>query len=106
GTAEALRANMAEVVEIVAYQNSAPPDLPDRLAAAWPFEVATLMSGSAATRLATALSAAGLPRVPVLAIGPSTAHAAHEVGLPVAGVARTHDQQGLVDAVQRWLATR
>jgi uroporphyrinogen III methyltransferase/synthase len=61
-------------------------------------DVALLMSGSAAR----ALAATGA-RVPVLAIGPQTAAEARAAGLEVAGVAATHDLDGLVEALRsRW----
>jgi uroporphyrinogen-III synthase len=58
-------------------------------------DVALLMSGSAAR----ALAATGA-RVPVVAIGPQTAAEASAVGLDVAGVAATHDLDGLVEALR------
>ena len=57
-------------------------------------DLAVLMSGSAAR----ALAATGA-RIPVVAIGPQTAAAAREAGLEVVAEARTHDLDGLADAV-------
>lgn len=57
-------------------------------------DVALLMSGSAAR----ALAATGA-RIPVVAIGPQTAAEAQEAGLEVVAVARTHDLDGLVEAL-------
>ena len=57
-------------------------------------DVALLASASAAR----AFAATGA-RMPVVAIGPQTAAEAVEQGLEVAAVARTHDLDGLVEAV-------
>jgi uroporphyrinogen-III synthase len=64
------------------------PEVPDS-------DLALLMSGSAAR----ALAATGA-RVPVVAIGPQTAAAAQAAGLEVAGVAASHDLDGLVEALR------
>jgi len=101
-TVDALRASMAEVVDVVAYRNVAPPDLPGALQAAWPVDLATLLSGSAARRLLAGLLAAGLSRVPCVVIGPSTARAARELGLSVVGVADPPGVPGVIEAVRRW----
>lgn len=58
-------------------------------------DLALLASASAAR----AFAATGA-RVPVIAIGPQTAAAARELGLDVAGVAETHDVEGLLDVVR------
>jgi uroporphyrinogen-III synthase len=58
-------------------------------------DIALLMSGSAAR----ALAATGA-RLPVVAIGPQTAAEARAAGLEVAGVAATHDLDGLVEALR------
>ena len=58
-------------------------------------DVALLMSGSAAR----ALAAMGA-HMPIVAIGPQTAAEAREAGLDVAGVAVTHDLDGLVEALR------
>jgi len=58
-------------------------------------DVALLMSGSAAR----ALAATGA-HMPIVAIGPQTAAEAREAGLDVAGVAVTHDLDGLVEALR------
>jgi uroporphyrinogen III methyltransferase / synthase len=57
-------------------------------------DVAILASASAAR----ALAATGA-RMPVVAIGPQTAAEAAEHGLEIAAVARSHDLDGLVEAV-------
>jgi uroporphyrinogen-III synthase len=54
-------------------------------------DVALLMSGSAARALRT--------RMPVIAIGPQTAAEARAAGHDVVAVARTHDVDGLLDAL-------
>lgn len=54
-------------------------------------DVALLMSGSAARALRT--------RMPVVAIGPQTAAEARAAGHEVVAVARTHDVDGLIDAL-------
>jgi uroporphyrinogen-III synthase len=58
-------------------------------------DVALLMSGSAARALASAAA-----RIPVVAIGPQTAAEAQKAGLAVVAVARSHDIDGLVDALR------
>jgi len=57
-------------------------------------DLALLASASAAR----AFAATGA-RLPVVAIGPQTAAAALELGLDVAGVAESHDVEGLLDVV-------
>lgn len=54
-------------------------------------DVALLMSGSAARALRT--------RMAVIAIGPQTAEEARDAGHEVVAVARTHDVDGLIDAL-------
>lgn len=94
--ADALRARGANVLEVVAYRNVAPPGHAARLRAVLPVDATPLLSGSAARRLADALGGdvSGLGRV--LAIGPSTARVARDVGLPVHAVASPHTVGGLV----------
>ncbi|MGZ8715826.1 MAG: uroporphyrinogen-III synthase [Gaiellaceae bacterium] len=58
-------------------------------------DLALLASASAAR----AFAATGA-RMPVVAIGPQTAAAARELGLDVAGVAESHDVEGLLDVVR------
>jgi len=104
GTVEQLRATGAEVVDVIAYQNVAPEGLPATLAAAWPVDAVTLLSGSAARRFAEAVRAAGITvAVPVVVIGPSTEVVAREVGLGVTAVAEPHSVAGVVRAVERCL---
>ncbi|MBW1880916.1 MAG: uroporphyrinogen-III synthase [Deltaproteobacteria bacterium] len=104
GTVERLRATGAEVVEVVAYRNVAPEGLPEHLAAAWPVDAVTLLSGSAARRMAEATRAAGITvDIPVVVIGPSTAEVAREVGLAVSAIAEPHSVEGVVRGVVRCL---
>jgi uroporphyrinogen-III synthase len=58
-------------------------------------DLALLASASAAR----AFAATGA-RIPVVAIGPRTAAAARELGLDLAGVAESHDVEGLLDVVR------
>jgi uroporphyrinogen-III synthase len=96
-TAAALRAAGAELVEVTAYRNIAPDGFAAALRAAWPVDAVTLMSGSAARRLAEA----GLPLegVRIVVIGPSTARECAAVGIPVHAVAERPDVEALVAAV-------
>ncbi len=58
-------------------------------------DLALLASASAAR----AFAATGA-RIPVVAIGPRTAAAALELGLDLAGIAESHDVEGLLDVVR------
>ena len=100
-TADALRDRGAMVHEAIAYHNVEPTHFAERLQAALPVDATTLMSGSAAMRVAN--------RVPqdarwklgrVVVIGPSTLASAQEVGLAVHGMAQPHSVAGLVSALQ------
>ena len=64
-------------------------------------DLVVLASASAAR----AFAATGA-RIPAVVIGPQTAAAAREHGVEVVAEAETHDLDGLVDAVERALATR
>ena len=102
--ADALRSRGATVHDIIAYRNVEPNDARTRLREALPVQATTLLSGSAATRLAGLIpheerSSLGH----VVAIGPSTAAAAESVGLRVHGVASPHTLQGLLDALAELL---
>lgn len=103
GTTEALRGAGAELTEIVAYRNAVPPDAAERLTRALPVDFVTLLSGSAARRLADALTRAGktLGKARIVAIGPSTAAAARAAGLEVHAVAATHTVEAVAEAVQQ-----
>jgi uroporphyrinogen III methyltransferase/synthase len=64
-------------------------------------DLVVLASGSAARSFA----ALGAP-LPVISIGPQTTRAARAVGLEVVAEARTHDLDGLVDAVVQACSSR
>lgn len=95
-TADRLREAGADVVEVVCYRNVAPDGHAELLAAALPVDVTLLLSGSAARRLARAHVGAAASLGRILAIGPSTAEVADEVGLPVHGVATPHTLEALL----------
>lgn len=104
GTNVGLLGSGARVVDVVAYENVAPHGIVARLAAALPVAATTLMSGSAAERLAAALDPArGREIGKVVCIGPSTAEVAGRVGLPIDAVASTHTLPGVVEATLRVL---
>lgn len=102
GTREAL-ASRGALVEVTAYTNHAPPGLPELLAAATPIDLVIVTAASIARRLARAWPGAARP--PVVSIGPSTTEAAREVGLVVVGEAAPPGVDGLLRAVDDWLAT-
>ena len=74
----------------------------------------TFTSGSTVRHVVEGLATAGIPlatldpttRPQIVCIGPVTAAAARECGLPVDAVAATHDDAGLVDALLRSLSRR
>jgi uroporphyrinogen-III synthase len=99
---EGLQLAGADVVEVVAYENAAPSGYANRLRAVLPVDATTLLSGSAAERLAEAIPADQhhhLGRVVV--IGPSTEKAARDSGLPVHAMAEPHTVSGVVAALAR-----
>jgi uroporphyrinogen-III synthase len=98
-TAEALREAGAIVHEVVCYHNVAPPGHLERLRAALPVDVTLLLSGSAAQRLRRAHPGDPSQLGRILAIGPSTAKVAEEVGLPVHGIAEPHSLEALLGLV-------
>jgi uroporphyrinogen-III synthase len=102
GTREALAAR-GPLVEVVAYHNHAPPDLPGSLAAAAPIDLVVVTAASIARRLASAWSAG--PPPPIVSMGPSTSEAAREVGLRVVGEAAPPGVDGVVRALDDWLVT-
>lgn len=103
-TTSALVAAGAEVVDIVAYENSAPLRYPEHLRASLPVHATTLMSGSAAERVADAVPEADRGKLGrIVAIGPSTVKVARERGLAIDAVAEPHTLGGVVDAVRRLL---
>jgi uroporphyrinogen-III synthase len=97
-----LRARGGNVVEFVCYENHAPAGHVAQLKAALPVDVTTLLSGSAAERLARAIPPADQAALgKLVVIGPTTAEVARRCGLEVHGVAERHDLDGLVAAVRR-----
>ena len=93
-------------VDVVAYDNVAPDGHRARLRSALPVAATTLMSGSAARRLAAALPAGADSLGSVVCIGPSTAAAARGAGLPVHAVADPHSVAGLMDALNTLFVSR
>ncbi len=89
--ADELGADFLPLYRTVALQPEQPPE----------GELVVLASASAAR----AFGATGA-RIPAVVIGPQTAAAAREHGVEVVAEAETHDLDGLVDAVERALATR
>ncbi|MEN0067595.1 MAG: uroporphyrinogen-III synthase [Myxococcota bacterium] len=101
-TRDALRAAGAELLDVVAYENVAPEGYESRLRNILPVAATTLLSGSAAERLADALSERERRRAGrIVCLGPSTAQVAHRFGLEVAAVARPHTVSGLLEALVR-----
>ena len=101
-TAEALRAAGAEVDEAIAYRNVQPSDFAARLADALPVDCTTVLSGSAARRLAAQVPSDQRWRLGrVVVIGPTTLGVAESVGLEVHGMARPHTLSGVAEAVER-----
>ena len=101
-TADALRAAGALVTEVDAYDNVAPPNFIEELLTRLPVDATTLMSGSAARRLAAAVPPEQRHRLGKIAvIGPSTSHTARARGLKVHAMARPHSVSGIVNAVRQ-----
>jgi uroporphyrinogen-III synthase len=93
GTRDALAAAGARLHDVVAYENREPPGLREALTAAPAVDIVVLAAPSAAQRVGRFLRGA-LPEA--LALGPTTAAAAREIGFqPVTTVAIDR----LVDAV-------
>lgn len=104
-TAAGLRAAGATVFDVVAYENAAPHGHADRLLRALPVAATTLLSSSAADRVADVVPAADHGRLGwIVVIGPSTAAAALARGLPVHAVADPHTVPGVVAALRARLA--
>ena len=99
-TADRLRSRGAEVFECIAYRNVEPAGLSERLANALPVDCTTLMSGSAARRVADQVPVDERWRLGrVAVIGPSTKKVCEQVGLTVHATASPHSVAGLVQAV-------
>lgn len=102
--AAALRAAGAEVNEVKAYQTKEAPLEPDRVreALAGGVDGLTFTSPSTVTGFRSAHGRAGLrwpPSAPAFCIGRVTGEAAERQGLRVAGIARPHTVEGLLEAV-------
>jgi uroporphyrinogen-III synthase len=97
---QALQRAGATVHEVVAYENVAPTGYAGRLLAALPVSATTLMSGSAAERVAEAVPEDQRHLLgAIVVIGPSTAVVAQARGLSIAGQADPHTVTGMVAAV-------
>jgi len=105
-TAAALEDSGAEVVDVVAYRNVAPPRIVEDLEAALPVDATTLLSGSAATRLAAAVPTDRERLGTIACIGPSTAAVATAQRLPVHKVARPHSIAGLIAVLRTAFSPR
>lgn len=100
GMVRTLTERGASVLEVVAYTNVAPTGFAQKLRASLPVDATTLMSGSAAERLAEGVPVDERPLLgKIVAVGPTTAHAAGRRGIPVDGIADPHTVDGLVTAV-------
>lgn len=100
--ADTLRDRGAEVLEVVAYTNSAPPGIARQLAEALPVDATTVLSGSAAERLADAVPPEHHHKLgQIVVIGPSTLAVARQVGLKVHAMADPYTVAGVVEALQR-----
>ena len=109
----ALRANGAEVMDVVAYQTTAPEGFHSGVVEAirrGEVDVITLMSPSAFHHLAEQVGAENLRevtrRVALAAIGPVTSAAICEAGLPVAIEARESTGAALVAAIADYISQR
>lgn len=99
-TVDALTNAGATVHSVIAYENTGPSGYAGRLRDALPVQVTTLMSSSAAERVASAIAETDRYLLgSIVVIGPSTEAAAHAHGLRVHAVARPHSLQGLTAAV-------
>jgi len=86
---------------VVVYENTHPVVSPAALDDLLPQDLAPLFSGSAAERLAQALSGRPLPQV--VAIGPKTRQVAEELGFSVLATAASPTEDALVDALRPFL---
>ncbi len=102
GTAKALREAGSELTEVVAYTNEPPPRYAEQLFTQLPVHATTLLSGSAARRIAEAIPAERLGLLgKIVVIGPSTAAAARKAGLTVHAMANPHTVKGIVSSVRQ-----
>ncbi len=103
-TAEALVAAGAKVETAIAYRNQRPANFDRRIAAALPVQATTLMSGSAASRLAASVPEARRRELgKIVVIGPSTHAVAVEAGLEIHAVASPHSISGMLEALRSTL---
>ena len=97
----------ADVTEVIAYRTIAEDTVPDdvrQALAAGLVDIVIFTSGSAVRTFAAIFGAdmpAVLQRAVVAVIGPTTANAAREVGMPVAIQPETYALHALVDAIVR-----
>ncbi len=104
GTAAGLLGTGATLIDPVVYENVPPRGHAEQLAAALPVEATTLLSGSAAERLAAAVLPERRESLgKIVCIGPSTVEVAERLGLRVAAVASPHTVAGVVSATSRAL---
>ncbi|MFS0728872.1 uroporphyrinogen-III synthase [Curtobacterium sp. 1P10AnD] len=99
---EGLRARGIDVEDVVAYRTVGTGDEPVRLDRAP--DAVLVTSGSVASQVARRMTPLD-PRTRIACIGPGTASAAREVGLPVHVVARSRSAEALLDAVAEALRT-
>lgn len=103
--ASGLRDAGAELLEVVAYTNAPPDDFAERLRACLPVDATTLLSSSAASRLAEAVPPERRHELGrVIVIGPSTRRTAERRGLPVHAEAHPHTVPGVLAALDRALS--
>lgn len=99
-TIEALTHAGATVHSVIAYENTSPSGYAERLRGALPVQVTTLMSSSAAERVASAIAEDDRHLLgSIIVIGPSTEAAAHAHGIRVHAVAKPHSVQGITAAI-------
>lgn len=101
---DGLRERGYEVHAVVAYVTRLRAPSPEERAALEAVDAVAFASGSAARAWADAIGTWTPPHV--VAIGPSTARVAGEVGLQVTAVATDHSVEGLADAVAASLGAR
>lgn len=101
---EGLRGRGYDVTAVVAYMTRLRTPSASERAALESVDAVTFASGSAARAWAAAIGSWTPPHV--IAIGPSTARAAAEVGLQVSAVAADHSVEGLAAEVEAVLSAR